>query len=238
MNEEQQRAYLNWSSGKDASLALFVARKDPSLKIERLFTTINAENQRVSMHGVHRELLEAQAQSIGLPIDICELPEQLDLERYNARMEEKVKQYKASVFDHAVFGDLFLADLKNYREVQLEKAGIQAHFPLWKSDTKELLETFIARGFKAVIVAVNEHFLDASFCGREVDTSFLADLPHDVDPCGENGEFHTFCYDGPIFNYPVQFQRTSTVRKTYPAPQGSSIDVSEYSFRFQDLKLS
>ncbi len=234
---KNHRAYLNWSSGKDASLALFMAQQDPSLKIERLFTTVNAANQRVSMHGVHRKLLELQASAIDLPIDILELPEQVDMEQYNALMREQLIRYKAADFHNTVFGDIFLEDLKKYREQQLLKAGIRAHFPLWKKDTTTLLKNFIKNGFKAVIVAVNEHFLDASFCGREINASFLEDLPHHVDPCGENGEFHTFCYDGPIFNKPIQLQYGSTIRETYPAPQGNTQGASEYHFRFQDLEI-
>ena len=231
------RAYLNWSSGKDASLALFMNQQDPSLKIERLFTTVNAGNQRVSMHGVHRNLLDAQASAIDLPIDILELPEQVDMEQYNALMKEQLIRYKTAGLYHSVFGDIFLEDLKKYREQQLLEVGVQAHFPLWKKNTTTLLKTFIESRFKAIVVAVNEHFLNASFCGREINTSFLEDLPHHVDPCGENGEFHTFCYDGPIFNHPIQLQYGSTVRKSYPAPHGNSQGVSKYHFRFQDLEV-
>jgi uncharacterized protein (TIGR00290 family) len=158
------------------------------------------------------------------------------MEDYNFYMEEKLSEIKKSGITHSVFGDIFLEDLKIYRENQLSKLGISAVFPLWKRDTRDLIHEFLNLGFKTIITCVNEMYLDKSFAGRIIDENFLKDLPEDVDPCGENGEFHTFTFDGPIFKTPVQFGIGETVKKTYPKPKVSPEDEdSEYVFWFCDL---
>lgn len=209
------KAYLNWSSGKDSALALYYARKGGVYEIKKLLTTINKDVDRVSMHGVRKELLMAQSNKLGLPILISELSAETSMEDYNLKMKEATAALKNEGFTHSIFGDIFLEDLKKYREEQLEKIGIKAVFPLWKKDTSELIADFIELGFKAVVVCTNSKYLDNSFCGRIIDLDFINDLPENVDPCGENGEFHTFVFDGPIFGAPINYKIGEKVNRSY-----------------------
>jgi uncharacterized protein (TIGR00290 family) len=214
------KAFLNWSGGKDSALCLYKARQQ-GLNIEALVTAVNTGTNRISMHGVERTLLEQQAASIGLPLYTVELPEQPGMEEYELAISATNQKLKAKGFTHAVSGDLFLEDLKAYREKLYAKDHIDCLFPLWKIDTKELMQTFLALGFKAIIVCVNSAFLDKSFCGRLLDESFIKDLPAGVDVCGENGEYHSFVFDGPLFSKPVAFTKGEIVFKEYPAPQSN-----------------
>lgn len=213
------KTYFNWSGGKDSSLALHYVLQNPQLQVGALYTSVNAAHNRVSMHGVRRELLEAQAQSIGLPLYTAELPEMPDMSDYERIMEQGVTQLRNEGFEAAIFGDIFLEDLKRYREEQQAKLNMPCIFPLWQKDTRQLVEEFIALGFKAIIVCVNSRHLDESFCGRIIDENFLADLPEGVDPCGENGEYHSFVFDGPIFNQPIPFTVGEKVYREYAAPK-------------------
>lgn len=210
-----KKAYLNWSSGKDAALALYKLRQENEFSVEKLVTTVNSQVNRISMHGVRSELLQKQADSIGLPLQQIALEGEISMKDYNKIMERETNKLLQEGFTHSIFGDIFLEDLKVYREKQLEEIGLRAVFPLWQKDTYQLLEEFIALGFKAIVVCVNANKLDKSFCGRLLDASFLKDLPTDVDPCGENGEFHTFVFDGPIFNNPITFEIGELVEKSY-----------------------
>lgn len=214
-----KKTYFNWSTGKDSSLALYYAKQDPSLHIERLLTSVNSHYNRVSMHGLRRELLEAQAASIGLPLTTIELPKAPNMEEYGTIMRRIVDDLKEDQFTDCVFGDIFLEDLRKYREDQLSPLAIAAHFPLWKRDTRELIHDFIALGFKAIVLCVKSDLLDESFIGRELNMDFVNDLPENVDPCGENGEFHTFCYDGPIFSEPVRFDVGEITFREYDHPK-------------------
>ena len=232
---DKEKWFFNWSSGKDAAMALFELQQHKQ-PIHLLLTTINTKYQRVSMHGLRLSLLQAQAEAIGLPLQLMELEENPSMASYNALMKQNLLALKARGFTTSCFGDIFLEDLRAYREQQLEKLDIKAVFPIWEKDTRELLNRFIDLGFKAIVVCIDERVLDKSFCGREIDRSFLTDLPANVDPCGENGEFHTFCYDGPIFKYPVTFVKGKRTRRTYPAPS-SDHNTSEYGFWFCDLEL-
>lgn len=218
-----QKAIFNWSSGKDSSYALLKTQQDSSFSVERLLTSINSENDRISMHGLRKELLIRQTDSIGIPLDILEIPPSMDMKNYNALMFDKMTSLKNEGFETSVFGDIFLEDLRDYRENQLNKVGMKAEFPLWKKDTTQLIHDFIEVGFKTIIVAINGNKLDKSFCGRIIDKDFLKDLPKDVDPCGENGEFHTFCFDGPIFSSPVEFSKGEIVGKKYDNPDGGKV---------------
>ena len=209
------KAYLNWSSGKDSALALYYANSQNEYKVEKLLTTINKDVGRVTMHGVRKELLLEQAEKIGLPIEISELSAETSMEEYNLKMKEATDSLIADGFSHSVFGDIFLEDLKKYREEQLNSAGLKAVFPLWKKNTKELISEFIDLGFKAIVVCTNSKYLEDSFCGRIIDHDFVKELPENVDPCGENGEFHTFVFDGPIFDSPVEFEIGEKVKRSY-----------------------
>ncbi|MCH2200125.1 MAG: adenine nucleotide alpha hydrolase [Flavobacteriales bacterium] len=227
-----RKTYFNWSTGKDSALALKYLREREDLKVDRLITTINSVHDRVTMHGLRRELMLRQVEAIGLPLETIELPESPSMEDYDALMTKTVEGLMSAGYTDCGFGDIFLEDLRNYRESQLQ--GIQCHFPLWKKDTTELLHEFIDSGFKAVVICLNGELLDESFVGRSLDKDFLNDLPESVDPCGENGEFHTFCYDGPIFSHPVSFEQGDCVLRKYPKPGGG---VDEYTgYWFLDLK--
>lgn len=209
------KTYFNWSSGKDSALALYKMQKATTYKIDTLVTTVNAAYNRVSMHGLRLELLEAQAKSIGLPLKTILLDEKVSMESYNATMKIEMQALLTQKYTHCIFGDIFLEDLKKYRQDKLREVGVTGVFPLWKQDTKKILKEFLQLGFKAIIVCVNAKLLDASFCGRILDENFLEDLPSNVDPCGENGEFHTFVFDGPIFNSPIAYTIGEKVLKNY-----------------------
>ncbi len=227
------KTYFNWSTGKDSALALYFLQQSNNFKIDLLLTSVNSHFDRVSMHGLRRSLLEAQAESIGIPLKTIELPEQPSMEDYEKIMTRQLSLLIKNGYNTTVFGDIFLEDLKIYRENQLKPLGIKAHFPLWKRNTKELLLEFIALGFKAIVVTVKSELLDQSFVGRILDEQFIEDLPYNVDPCGENGEFHTFCFDGPIFKNPVSFTKGETIYKEYKNPDKS--ENNKLGFWYLDL---
>jgi len=230
----KENAFFNWSGGKDSALCLYKALQSKQCNIKCLLTNVNASHHRVSMHGVRRSLLEMQAASIGIPLQTIELPEEPTMEEYENMMTKKLNELKLAGYRKAIFGDIFLEDLKNYREQKLKQLNIDCIFPLWKIDTTELLKQFIALGFKAIIVCVNEKDLDKTFCGRLIDDSFISDLPVNVDACGENGEFHSFVFDGPIFKQPVKYSKGEIVYKLYDAPKQNNVS-SKYGFYFCDL---
>ena len=212
---KKHKAYLNWSSGKDAMLALHQLQSSPELSVEKLVTTVNTDFNRVSMHGLSISLLEKQAERLQLPLYQIPLSGNVSMKVYNETMQKHVSYLKKEGFSHSVFGDIFLEDLKTYREEQLSKVELQAIFPLWKKDSRSLVKEFIDMGYKAVVVCTNANYLGESFCGRIIDHQFLADLPLTVDPCGENGEFHTFVFDGPLFTSPIDFELGEKVLRDY-----------------------
>jgi uncharacterized protein (TIGR00290 family) len=180
------------------------------------------------MHGVRRALLEAQATSIGIPLKTIELPEEPDMATYEQAMTACVAELKNSGCTHSVFGDIFLEDLRAYREAKLNELNVSCVFPLWQQNTPALAKEFIALGFRSVVVCVNDKYLDKTFCGRVIDESFLADLPANVDPCGENGEFHSFVFDGPRFKERISFSPGETVYREYRSPDGNSTSTGFY----------
>src|SRR5215470_13882513 len=194
-----------WSGGKDSAMALHAVRSQPEMQVAALLTTVTEGYDRVSMHGVRRELLEGQAKSIGLPLLEVRIPPQCINPIYEARMEEALLTYKVQGISQVAFGDIFLEDLRAYREKNLARVQMTALFPIWKRETRELADHFLASGFRAIVVCVDPRKLGSGFAGRELDASFLNDLPAGVDPCGENGEFHTFVFDGPIFRTSIPF---------------------------------
>lgn len=239
----RSKAYMNWSGGKDSSLCLHKILQDDRYSIDSLLTSVNAAHNRISMHGVRRELLNAQAASIGLPLHTIELPEQPGMQEYEQAMLQQVNTLKATGYTKAVFGDIFLEDLKVYREQKLATVDMECVFPLWKIPTQDLMREFLELGFKAILVCVNEKFLDKSFCGRLIDESFVRDLPPNVDVCGENGEYHSFVFDGPVFNHPIPYTKGEIVYRRYEAPQTSDNSCnpmdqpSTYGFYFCDLLM-
>ena len=240
-----QKALFNWSSGKDSALALYKMLQNSDFKIEYLVTSVNQQFQRISMHGVRVELLTAQAKSIGLTLKIMQIPEMPTMEVYENVMFETLSEIKKEGITHAVFGDIFLEDLRKYREDQLARLNFQAIFPLWKISTQDLIQEFISLGFKTIVVCVNERYLDKSFVGRIIDQDFINDLPENVDVCGENGEFHTFTFDGPVFSEPVKFEIGEIVYRKYEKPKTettpntacdtNSDEVFDYGFWYCDL---
>lgn len=210
-----KKAYFNWSSGKDSALALYKILKEKEYKVDKLVTNVNQDFQRVSMHGLHESLLDAQAKSLGIPLEKIEFPADVTMDLYNQKMKEKTTQLKSEGYNHVIFGDIFLEDLRKYRDTKLKEVGIKGVYPLWKKDTKELLKEFLDSGFKTITVCVNAKLLGKEFVGRVIDEEFINDLPNDIDVCGENGEFHTFCFDGPIFKNPIEFEIGEKVLKSY-----------------------
>ena len=202
-----------WSGGKDSSLALQAALRDPGLRIEALLTTVTEGYERISMHGVRCALLEAQARAIGLPLEQVRIPIQASNAIYEAAMRDTLVRYQARGVSRVIFGDLFLQDIRQYRETNLAKLNMRGIFPLWLKDTHQLAQDFIAAGFRAILACVDPKQIDPSFCGRDFDPSLLTDLPPQADPCGENGEFHTFVYDGPIFHQPVPVRKGEVVHR-------------------------
>lgn len=234
----KKKAIFNWSSGKDSALALCKTLKENKFEVTSLLTSINKEFQRISMHGVHVSLLEKQAESLGLPLIKMELPKEPSMEEYRNIMSKTMSEIRQNGVTHSIFGDIFLEDLKKYREDQLQSIGMKGVFPLWKIDTQNLIKEFLDLGFKTIVTCVNETYLDKSFAGRIIDEDFLKDLPKNVDPCGENGEFHTFCFDGPIFKNPIEFEIGEIVKKTYTKPKtDNDNEEGEYVFWFCDLIL-
>ncbi|WP_343609494.1 diphthine--ammonia ligase [Chryseobacterium oranimense] len=234
----KSKAVFNWSSGKDSALALYKIQQENKTEITTLLTSINKEFQRISMHGVHVSLLEKQAESMGIPLIKMELPKEPSMEEYRDIMSKTMTDIQSLGITRSVFGDIFLEDLRQYREDQLKAIGMEAVFPLWKQNTTDLIHEFLSLGFKTIVTCVNETYLDKSFAGRVIDRNFINDLPKNVDPCGENGEFHTFTFDGPIFKAPVPFEIGETVKKTYPKPKASPEEEDgEYVFWFCDLIL-
>ncbi len=211
-----KRAIFNWSGGKDSALALYYILQQPDFEAVVLLTSVNKKYQRISMHGVRKELLLKQAGLLNIPLSILELPEDtVSPEEYDRIMYSKMCRFKQEGYTHSVFGDIFLEDLRAYREERLAKTGIKAVFPLWKRPTRDVIHEFIDLGFKTVVVSANAQLLDRSFVGRVVDHSFLEDLPEGVDPCGENGEFHTFVFDGPLLSSPVGYELGEIVHRSY-----------------------
>lgn len=218
-----KKVLFNWSGGKDSSLCLYKLLKSGQYEVCSLFTSVNREKGRISMHGVREQLLRMQAEKIGIPLHCLMLPGQVDMEAYNRIMSEELRPFREKGITHSAFGDIFLQDLRAYRETRLREIDMKAIFPLWSIPTRELAKSFIDLGFRAVITCIDGSKLDASFVGREYDDTFLKDLPEEVDPCGEYGEFHSFVYDGPIFEAPVSFQRGEVVERSYePARSGHS----------------
>ena len=194
---------VSWSSGKDSAWMLHLLKQDPSIEIGGLLTTMNEQFDRVAMHAVRRQLLEAQAAAAGVPLRMVQLPWPCTNAQYEDRMRAAVSQAVAEKFTHVAFGDLFLEDVRKYREEKLAGTGLTPIFPIWGIPTDELAPRMVENGLRSVLTCVNPKHLDRSFAGRQFDRALLAELPANVDKCGERGEFHSFAWDGPMFNRPV-----------------------------------
>ncbi|HEY8230127.1 MAG TPA: ATP-binding protein [Rhodanobacteraceae bacterium] len=218
---------LSWSGGKDCLMALAALRNDPAWQVVALLTTITGRFERVSMHGIRRDVLQAQVAAIGLPLIECRIDWPSSNAAYEVAYENALRHARERWpgLRHCAFGDLFLADVRAYREQQLAKSGWSGVFPLWGTDTRELSRRFYAQGHRALLTCVDTQQLDGSFSGREYDPSLLRELPSGVDPCGERGEFHTLSYAGPLFAEPLRLER------------GAS-SLRDNRFQYTDFKLS
>lgn len=206
MPRPREPVVLAWSGGKDSAMALSVLRKEREYDVVGLVTAVTAEDERVTLHGVCRTLLEAQAESLKLPLTVAHVAKGCCRKTHFGKMTEALTPFKQQGVTKVAFGDLFLDDIRDLREENLEALGLEALFPLWHRDTKELSYAFIREKHKAIVTCVDEDSLDERYVGRLYDRSFLADLPLSIDPCGENGEFHTFVFDGPLFRHPISYK--------------------------------
>ena len=205
MRMEPRRALLSWSGGKDSCLALWEMHRSGGWHVEALLTTVTRDYGGISMHGVHCSLLQRQAESLGLPLHTVQISKGAGNAEYEAELGRALTHYGAHGIDRVAFGDLFLEEIRAYRQKLLAAHGMEGVYPVWARDTRQLIREFIALGFRAVVVCVDPAKLDPRFVGRTIDARFLEELPAGVDPCGENGEFHTFVFDGPLFATPVSF---------------------------------
>lgn len=210
----KEKVVLSWSGGKDSAMAAYHLLASQRYEIAALLTTVTEEFDRISMHGVRRELLERQAESLGMPLRKVLIPKDCPNEVYEARMREALGDFKSQGITKVAFGDLFLEDLKQYRDERLAQAGMTGVYPLWMRDTEELVRTFIGLGFRAILACVDTRAIDASFAGREIDLDLLRDLPESADPCGEHGEYHSFVYAGPIFRKAISCRAGERVMRT------------------------
>ena len=201
----KEKAIMSWSGGKDCALALYEIRKTGNYEILSLLTTVTADYDRVSMHGVRRVLLEQQAESIGLPLEEVFISKETSNEEYESKMRNTLIKFQGDGVSSVVFGDIYLEDVRKYREENLAKIGMNGVFQLWKRDTSELLRTSIDLGFQSIVTCVDAKVLDQEFVGRIIDEKFLAELPPNIDSSGENGEFHSFVFDGPIFKERISY---------------------------------
>jgi uncharacterized protein (TIGR00290 family) len=202
-----------WSGGKDSAMALQAVLRDPEYEVVGLLTTVTEGFERISMHGVRRELLLAQAEALGLSLEEVRIPPQCPNTTYETRLGEAAVRLRNQGVRHVAFGDIFLRDLRAYREENLARLDMAAIFPLWDVDTCELAARFLREGFRAVTVCIDPKKLDRSFAGRELNAAFFRDLPRGVDPCGENGEFHTFVFGGPIFRSVINCRTGETLER-------------------------
>jgi uncharacterized protein (TIGR00290 family) len=202
-----------WSGGKDSAMALHALLQQKHFEVVALLTTVTETYNRIAMHGVRRELLQQQAESLCLPLHEVFIPPQCVNPIYEARMEAALRLFYNQGVRKFAFGDIFLEDLRAYREKNLARMGMTALFPIWKRDTRELIQFFHLQRFRAVAACIDTKVLDPSFAGRELDDSFFRDLPPAADPCGENGEFHTFVFDGPIFQSPIPIRTGEIVNR-------------------------
>jgi uncharacterized protein (TIGR00290 family) len=220
------KTIFNWSTGKDSALALHTILAQSTLDVQWLLTTVNDQHDRVSMHGVRTELLEAQAAALGIPLVQVRLPDTPTMHAYETTMTATLTTLRDQGAEVSVFGDIFLEDLRAYRERRLAEIGLRAIFPLWQQPTDRLVRNVIDLGFKAITTCVNARHLGQEFVGQVVDDAFVRALPPGVDPCGENGEFHTFTYDGPIFAHPIAVRTGEIVYRTYERPVAVSVGAT------------
>lgn len=209
----KKKTLLSWSSGKDSAWALHVLRQEQDIKVVGLFCTFNMKFERGAMHAVRNELIQQQAERIGLPLQLIPIPYPCSDSEYKTIMENFIEQAESEGIDCIAFGDLYLEEIRSYREANLAETGIEPLFPLWGIPTKELSKEMISSGLRAIITCIDPKYLPVDFAGHDYDTAFLEQIPDNVDPCGENGEFHSFVYDGPMFKNKVNITVGETVTR-------------------------
>lgn len=230
---DPQKAVLFWSGGKDSALALYLAKQSPEIEVVGLVCTLNETYRRISLHGIREEVLDRQAAQTGLPLMKMWVPDSPDNSAYETELLKIYSELKKQGISTIVYGDIFLEDIRRYREKLLDKAGLKAYFPLWKQDTGQLIRDFLDLGFKTIVCCISTNTLTENWLGRQIDDKFIHELPALVDPCGENGEFHTFCFAGPVFKGEVQFK---TGDKHYSALQVKTLkDEKETGFWYLDI---
>ncbi len=201
-----KKILFSWSGGKDSAIALHEVQQSGEYEIVSLLTTITQDYDRISMHGVRRVLLEEQARTLDIPLHQIWISPKTTNEEYESKMSEAMNFYKTQGVDTVAFGDLFLEDIRNYRDEKLSLVGMKGLYPVWERDTKQFIKDFLSLGFKAILTCIDPRKLDKEFAGRIIDENFIADLPDEVDPCGENGEFHTFVFAAPNFKHEIEFE--------------------------------
>lgn len=229
------KAVFNWSGGKDSAHALLRAMESGCYEIVALLTTVNRDTYRSTMHGIPLALLEVQAASIGIPLYIVDLTPKGNMEDYSSAMLQAVQHFKTLGVTHFIFGDIFLHDVRQYREQQLVPHGIEVVEPLWGETSEKVMEDFLLSGLKTIIVTTMADGLGVTAIGKLIDRNFVASLPAEIDPNGENGEYHTFCYDGPIFRQPVSFSLGEAFSQSYDIRLDDGT-ISTYTYWFADLK--
>ncbi len=234
---EKIKAVFNWSGGKDSAHALLRAQKSGQYQIVALLTTVNRDTHRSTMHGIPISLLEAQADSIDIPLYVVDLTPKGNLEDYGAAMSRAVEHFKTQGVTHFIFGDIFLHDVRRYREEQLAPHGIKVVEPLWGYSSEAVMQDFLTSGLKTVVVTTMADGLGVAAIGRTINREFIASLPVNADPNGENGEYHTFCYDGPIFRTPIPFRLGEPFSRSYDIRLDDGTDKT-YTYWFADLKES
>lgn len=232
----KKKISISWSGGKDSSLMLWHVLSDNQFDIVELHTLLNNETNRVGLHGTHKELIQAQADSIGLPIKFIYTEASADNTNYESVMNSYYSECKKIGISHLAFGDIFLEDLKAYRDDMLLKSDLIGYYPLWKQKTDKLAHQFIDNGFKTIICASDSNKLQPSIIGLEFNTQLLTMLPKNVDPCGENGEFHSFCFDGPIFQKPTPIE-LGEIEKHHYEYSNEEGEILKSTFEFIDLSL-
>ena len=218
-SEATKACIFNWSGGKDSALALYYCLQNTGLEIRYLVTTVNDAADRISMHGVRVELLKKQAESIGIPLYQVRLPEMPGMAEYDEAMHHHLNKFKTEGITHSIYGDIFLEDLKAYRDDRLAEVGMKGIYPLWKRDSSELINEFLRLGFGTVIACTQAQL--GEFVGREINKELIAGLPPGVDVCGENGEFHTFAFKGPVFRQEIGYKTGEKIFKAYKAPKNA-----------------
>ncbi len=234
----KKKAALFWSGGKDSGFALYKVQMDhPELDVCFLITTLNKEYKRISMHGVPEELLDRQAEAVGIPLQKMWVPNEPTNSAYELKLHETLLQLKESGIETIVFGDIFLEDLRQYRDNILHEHGLTGVYPLWKNETLELIHNFISLGFRAITCCVSIGYMNGTWLGKEINETFIRELPSGIDPCGENGEFHTFVFDGPIFKKPVSFLSGEKIIKEFPNPKNEKGSLQPEKIRFWYIDL-